>query len=508
VESFRRGAFVPVLLFVGLVVSMISSLGAPLVPTLANDLHTSLGSAQWALTATVLVGAVASPLVGRLGDGRHRKHVIVACLGLVVLGGGIAALAASLAQLLVGRSLQGMGLALMPLTMAAAREHLAPVRAGRAIAALSVVGAAGVGLGFPVTGYVAEHFDVWTAYWLGSAFSAIALVFAAITIPHPAARTGLGELDLVGAGLIALGLLAILLGISYGPGWGWTSPALVALLALGLTLLAFWAVVELRVSHPLVDLKLIRHRAVLAANVTACLLGLTMYLSMVLVTQLIQLPGLGFDASVFVAGLTLVPLSVLSALGSRTLPSLQRRFELRAIIALGTVAVAAAPAFFAVTSDHLWQAFVSMGLLGIGLGYTFAALPGLIIGNVPARETGSAMGFYQVSRFVGFSVGSGVAVTLVRAFGHHGEPTLSAFRMAMLVAAGLGVATAIVAWLLPAPTAVSGAEDTRAVEEGLMASAGLEFDENDLSFTLQAHRANRADGGRVPPVPQTAGDDP
>jgi MFS family permease len=161
--------------------------------------------------------------------------------------------------------------------------------------------------------------------------------------------------------------------------------------------------------------------------------------------------------------------------------------------------VAAAPAFFAATGDHLWQAFLTMGLLGIGLGYTFAAIPGLIVGNVPARETGSAMGFYQVSRFLGFSIGSGVAVTLVRAFSEHGEPTLSSFRMAMLVASGLGVLTAIVAWFLPGPTKVPVQDDARAVEEGLIASAGLEFEEDDLSFTSVERRSNgRAETSSLP----------
>ena len=108
-----------VLLFLGLVVSIVSSLGAPLLPKLAVELEASLASTQWALTVTVLVAAVTSPLIGRLGDGRHRKRVIIGCMAAVVAGG---ALAATLPVLVAGRALQGFGLALMPLTMAAARE--------------------------------------------------------------------------------------------------------------------------------------------------------------------------------------------------------------------------------------------------------------------------------------------------------------------------------------------------------------------------------------------------
>jgi MFS family permease len=477
VRPVRARALVPVLLFIGTVVSIVSSLGAPLIPTLSRDLHTSLASAQWALTATLLVGAVASPLVGRLGDGRHRKQVIMACLTLVVLGGALAALAGSLAQLLVARAMQGMGLALIPLTMAVAREHLAPARARRAIAALSVVGAAGVGLGYPITGFISEHLDVWAAYWFGTAVSAAALVLAALTIPRPDGDLGRQKVDLLGAGLISVGIVAVLLGLEEGPDWGWGSLRLIALLLAGALFVACWVFVELQARHPLVDLRLVRHRAVLTANVTGAMLGTTMYLVLVLVTQVVQAPGYGFGASVFVGGLTLVPLSILSALGSRTLPWLEQRVGLRPVLPAGALAVAVSAGFFGVTATHLWQAFVTMGLLGIGLGFTFAAMPGLIVGHVPPNETGSAMGFYQVSRFAGFSVGSGVAVTLLRAFGQHGQLTAGSYRSTALVAAVLAVLTALVAWILPGRRETAMPDEAWLVEEGLIASAGLEFDE-------------------------------
>src|ERR1700753_3369269 len=149
--------FVPGLIAVGLVVSLISSLGAPLIPTIAEDLHASLSSTQWSLTATLLVGAVVSPLVGRLGDGPHRRTVLLSCLALVTLGGAIAALAGTLPVLIAGRALQGIGLALLPLTMASARSHLPAERAHRTIATLSVIAAVGVGLGYPITGFIAEY---------------------------------------------------------------------------------------------------------------------------------------------------------------------------------------------------------------------------------------------------------------------------------------------------------------------------------------------------------------
>lgn len=479
--AFRERAFVPVLLFVGMVVSIVSSLGAPLIPDLAQKLHTSLGNAQWALTATVLVAAVASPVIGRLGDGRHRKRVVVVGLGAVVLGCALAAIADSLALLVLGRALQGLGLALMPLTMAAAREHLSPAKSVRAIAAISVIGVIGVGLGYPITGLIADHLDVSAAYWFGSATSLLALILAVIVIPAPEGGAARRRLDLAGAVISGAGLICLLLALEKGPDWGWASLQTPALFLTGLVLLALWTWHELRTTEPLVELRLVRHPAVLTANVTAFTLGVTMYVLMVMITQFVQLPGFGLNETVFVAGLSLVPLSLMSAVSSRVMPRVEDRIGTRPIIPLGSVAVAAAAVLFAVAVDHLWQLFAVTALLGVGFGFTFAAMPGLIVGAIPREETGSAMGFYQVSRFVGFSVGSGVAVTLLRAFGEQGRPTLGAYHATALVAAGLGVASAVIAWYLPGRDRPADHDiDEMSFEEGALGAAGLERLEDDV----------------------------
>lgn len=447
--TLRKRVFVPSLVFVGAVVSVISSLGAPLIPRLAERLHTSVGNAQWALTATVLVAAVASPIVGRLGDGRHRKRVLLICLGLVVAGGAMAAVATDLALLVLGRALQGLGLAIMPLAMASARDNLPPVRAGRAIAALSVVAAAGVGLGYPITGLLADHGGVEMAYWAGTAVSALALLVAWVVVPAPPQTGNLQPIDLPGAGLMAVGLVSLLIALDKGADWGWGSARVSSMIAAGGLILAGWTFYELRAKNPLVDLRLMQRRPVLTANVSGLLLGVVMYLSMVCITEFVQLDGFGLGESIFVAGLALLPLSIFSAGVSRTLPWLTSKFGLRPIIPFGSLMVAGSSLSFALAHSHLWQIFVATGILGIGLGYTFAAMPGLIVGAVPAEQTSSAMGFYQVSRYIGFAVGSGLAITLLRAFGDDGVPTLGSYQATAQVAVGLGVVTAVTAWLLP-----------------------------------------------------------
>ncbi|HEX5910794.1 MAG TPA: MFS transporter [Thermoleophilaceae bacterium] len=444
----RARAYVPSLLAIGLVVSVISSLGAPLIPSIAGDLGSSLSATQWSLTATLLVGAVASPVVGRLGDGPHRRTVLLVCLAIVTLGGALAALATTLPVLVAGRAMQGLGLALMPLTMASARDHLPAERAGSTIALLSVIGAAGVGLGYPITGFIAEYLDSSAAFWFGAVASGLAFAMAAVFVPSPRDPAHPKSLDVLGAALIGAGLIALLLALEKGADWGWGAPRTAALLALAVVLLALWTRNELRVDEPLVELRLVRRRSVLTANVTGLVLGVAMYLGISLMTQIVQLDT-GIGQTVFVAGLTLVPFAIVSALSSRLLPVVQRRTGRRATIPIGASVIAASMIFFGLTGDALWEAFVTMGVVGLGLGFTFAAMPGLIVGSVPQHETSSAMSFYQVTRYVGFSIGSGLAVTLLRAFDGDSVPDQSAYSATFLVGAALCLLAAVIAWVLP-----------------------------------------------------------
>jgi MFS family permease len=450
----RRAALLaPVLVMTTLVASIISSLGAPLIPTLARDFHDSVSTAQWSLTAALLSGAVSAPVMGRLGDGPRRRATIIGGLAAVTLGGVIAALASELDVLVVGRALQGVGLGLVPLAMATARDELAKDRVAPMIGLLSVSAAAGVGVGYPLSGLIADTAGLSGAFWFGAAVSAAALLCVVAVVPSSDRGHRAARLDWRGALLLAAALVSILVGVAQGADWGWASPGILGLLAAGIVLFAVWTMQELRSEVPLVDLRLLRHPAVLVGDVCATVLGVAMYMSLSAVTEFVQLPrsgGFGYSASVVVAGLTLVPLSTFMLLGSRALPRLVTYLGVRAVLTIGCVVVATSCVFFAVDHGSLWEAFVMMGVLGVGLGTTYAAIPGLIVQAVPRHETGSAMGFYQVVRYVGFSLGSALAASILA--GHPStltnEPTLSGYTTVLWVAGVICIVAAVLAWVL------------------------------------------------------------
>jgi MFS family permease len=161
VNPIRRARLLgPVLVMTTMIGAIVSSLGAPLVPAIAADFQVSLSEAQWSLTVALLAGAVSAPVMGRLADGPRRRATMVGGLAVVTAGGVLAALAPGLGVLVVGRALQGVGLGLVPLAMATARDALPRERVTPMIALLSVSAAAGVGAGYPISGALADAVGV------------------------------------------------------------------------------------------------------------------------------------------------------------------------------------------------------------------------------------------------------------------------------------------------------------------------------------------------------------
>jgi MFS family permease len=474
----RRAALLaPVLVFVTMVAAVISALGAPLIPSISRELHVPLSTAQWSLTVALLSGAVSAPIMGRLGDGPRRRPALIGGLAIVTAGGVLAALASNLALLVAGRTLQGIGLGLVPLTIAAARDHLPRERAPSAIALLSVCAAAGVGAGYPISGLIADGLGLSAAFWFGAGVSGLALLCVLMVVPASSSDDA-AALDISGALLLAAGLIALLLAIAEGNAWGWSSGAVLGLLTASLVLLIAWVSRQLRGHAPLVDLRLLRHPALLSADACALVLGIAMYMYLSSVTEYVQTPrsaGYGFSASIVVAGLSLVPFSIFSLAASRALPWLSGLVGQRSVLPVGSLIVAAAGAFFAAFHGALWQAFVMMAILGTGLGSTFAAIPGLIVRSVPERETGSAMGFYQVVRYVGFSLGSALTASILASRTLAGEhlPGGSGYPIVLWVGAALALSAALLAWALPDRGYARAGGEHFAEEDAELASAGL-----------------------------------
>ncbi|UGQ11225.1 MFS transporter [Yinghuangia sp. ASG 101] len=452
-ERTRPTLLLAVLLFVGMVVAMVSTLGTLLIPVIAGDYGVAPATAQWVLTATLLAGAVATPVLGRLGDGCLRKPVLIAGLAAVAAGSVLAATAGPFWQLLLGRGLMGVGMGLMPLTIAVAREYLPPHRLRSAVAALSVTVATGAGIGYPVTGLLTDHVHYRAGFWLAAALAALAMAAAMLVVPPAERGRGRGGRDPAGTFLLGAALVALLLALSRADAWGWTSPRVAALLAVAVVAAVAWCCVELRVSRPLIDLRYLALRPVWVADVCGMIMGFGMYGLSMLVILLAQTPrgtGAGLGAGAAITGLVLLPQSIGTLIAQTLLTRARGRIGSRAALVVGSVTATCAAVLLGLRHGHLAELALGMTVVGIALGTTFAAMAALIVTAVPTGETGSATSLNQVARTVGGAVGSAVMVALLTARSGPGHVfDDSGFRLCFAVQAGVFALSAATALCLP-----------------------------------------------------------
>jgi MFS family permease len=248
---------------------------------------------------------------------------------------------------------------------------------------------------------------------------------------------------------MTVGISAALLAVSETTAWGWGSAKTLGLLGAGLLVCAAWVAVETRSAVPLVDMTMMRIRGVWTTNTAAFLLGAGMYSSFIIIPQFAQLPkstGFGFGSSVIVSGLFLLPLTIAMMTMSLLAGSIARRFGSRRALLVGTVITAAAFALLSLAHAHPYDLLISSALVGIGIGLAFSALGNLIVGAVPAHQTGVASGMNTVMRTLGGAIGAQLAATFIAGHTAHGFPTVTGFTESFVLATGflvVGIAAAV-----------------------------------------------------------------
>lgn len=401
----------------GVVVSLQQTLLLPLLPELPSLLGVSADSASWLVTATLLSGAIATPTIARLADMYGKRRMMVVALTASVAGSLLGALSEALPLLITARALQGIGMALIPVAIAIMRDELPPERVPLGVALMSATLAIGAGVGLPLSGLISEHMDWHATFWLTGAVGVVLLVAVALGLPESPVRTS-GTFDVRGAIVLSVALTAVLLALSKGAQWGWTSPEILALVAAGIVLLAVWAPLELRTPNPLVDLRVAARRAVLLVNVASILTGFAMFINMLITTQLLQMPavtGYGQGLDVLDTGLWMIPNAAAFGLMAPVSAWLIRRFSPQIALLTGAVIMAVAYVGRVFLSDTLAQIVIGSVVVGIGTAMAYGAMPTLVMRAVPVTETASANGLNVLLRSIGTSTASATTAAVTTA---------------------------------------------------------------------------------------------
>jgi EmrB/QacA subfamily drug resistance transporter len=438
-----------ILTLAGIAFSLQQTMVFPALATFQRELHTTTAWVTWVLTGFLVAAAVTTPILGRLGDQFGKERMLLVSLGLFFVGSAAAAAAWNIWSLIGFRALAGAGGALFPLSFAIIRDEFPPEKAKVAYGLLSAVFGVGGGIGIVASGVIIDSVGWRWLFVVGAIPVGLSILLVWRYVPESPIKTP-SRVDVPGAALLSGALVTLMLALTEGEDWGWTSARILALFAASAALFVTWGWWERRTRAPMVDMRMLAHRPVLLTNVVTLIAGFALFSCFVLVPTFVQAPsarGYGFGATATEVGLYLLPGAGALLFAGPVAGMMGRRVGSKWPLALGMAIVSLAALGLATTHDEPWQVITSYTLLCVGVGLAFAAMVALIAENVRETETGVATGMNTVVRMIGAVVGGqiGAALLTAQTLAQSSAPAERAFATAFGLSAVAGMIAALVA---------------------------------------------------------------
>ena len=382
------------------------------LPSIRAALEVDSSQAQWMVDSYLLVFAGLLMVGGTLGDRFGRRRALF--VGLLIFGAGsvLASLSGNAHELIAARALMGVGAAgIMPATLSILTNIFPEEERPKAIAAWAGVSGLGVALGPVLGGLLLEHFD-WTSVFLVNVPIVVAaLIFGKLLIPESSDPES-PRVDVVGATLSILGLIAVVWGLIEASDRGWTDPTILVAFAVGGAVLAVFLAWERRVRQPMIDIGVFRNLRFSAASLSIMLVFFGLMGTVFMLTTYLQ-TVLGYSA--LEAGVRMLPVAVGLILGSRAAVTLAERLGTKLVVAGGLVIVAGGLAILSRADLDSGYSLVAtaLGVLGFGMAVAMTPATEAIMGALPKEKAGVGSAMNDVLRELGGTLGVAVLGSLL-----------------------------------------------------------------------------------------------
>jgi EmrB/QacA subfamily drug resistance transporter len=405
-------------IYSGLMIALLlAALDQTIVATALPKVVSELGGItqySWVFTAYVLGSTVTVPLYGKLGDAHGRKPLFIVAITIFLVGSALCGLAQNMVQLVIFRAVQGVGAGgLFPLTLAMVGMIVPPRDRGRYQGLIGSVFAAASIVGPLIGGFIVDNTSWRWIFFVNLPVGIAALAVILVTMPKRPYRQE-HHIDWLGAGILAAGTTALLLGLVWGGrDYPWASPQVLGALAASAVLLAVFALVERRVPEPILPFDLLRNQTVASSVACMCLVGAAMFGTISFVPLFVQ--GV-IGTSATSSGVVLTPLllgAVTTSFLSGQIVSRTGRYRPNTLIG---------PVVLGIGELLLWRLDVNstngeaardMVIAGIGLGMMMQIFVLSIQNSVGRSAMGSATALSQFSRSIGATLGVTVMGVIV-----------------------------------------------------------------------------------------------
>jgi MFS family permease len=449
-EAFdSKYAYRVMILLAGIVVVVlyIEGMLIPSLPTIQSNFGVDTAQASLIISAYAASGVALSPVVGKLGDIYGKRKVLIAVMLGYAASVSVTGFSPTFGFMVAARTVQGIGLTIMPLGMALMREEFPRELVPRAQGLLSAMFGIGFAVSLPLGSLISQDYGWRWTYHSAIPFVVVLAVLVVLWIRESSYRRPNTKVDYVGAALLGGGLAGVVTALSQGQVWGWTSATTIGFLAAGVALFVPFGVYEAwwkrRDHEPIIDGRMLKERNVMVTNLVLTVVGLGMYLALFALIYQFEYPSVsgGFSGNILDAGLWIVPLAVSMTLVAVVVSVLVSRVGVKPLALAGAV-VTATGFYLLSTGTTLTQMLVYETLVGAGMALLMATIINLLVLTVDPKDMGQATAMNNVFRNVGGSVGAPIAGALLASFVFGSGPlagvaTHVAFQYAYWIATGI-----------------------------------------------------------------------
>jgi EmrB/QacA subfamily drug resistance transporter len=426
------------------------------LPSIQDDLHTSIAGLEWTVNAYTLAFGVLLVTGGRLGDIFGRRRIFLMGVVLFAASSLFIGFSQSSAWLVAGRATQGIGAALMmPATLSIITNAFPPHERGKAIGTWAGVSALALAIGPVLGGLLVEHVSWQSIFFINLPVAAGAIAVTLFATHESRDETVVPKVDIAGIAAITVGLTALTLALVEAGAWGWGSPRILGLFALSAAGLLAFARIEQRVQLPMVDFSFFGSRTFLGTNIVAFIVSFSM-LGMFFFLTLYMQNVLGY--SPLEAGIRFLPTTLMVIVVAPIAGRLTDSIGPRPLITAGLALVATSllwQSFLTPTSgfDFLLPGFV---LMGIGIALVMSPMSTAAMNAVDQSKAGVASGILSMNRMVGGTLGVAVLGTFIGQTASQAD-FVDSLGQGLLIGSLVAVAGTVVAWALISPELAGGA---------------------------------------------------